>query len=58
MNIDFDIRERPPACDERLQVYDNLLTDERALVKEVLSYAFREIALIINRVPMPTSGPP
>jgi hypothetical protein len=37
MNTDSDTRERRPACIERLQAYDDLLADERALVKEVLS---------------------
>src|SRR4051794_32666147 len=37
MNTDSDIRERQPACIERLQAYDDLLADERALVRKVLS---------------------
>jgi hypothetical protein len=37
MNTDSDIRERQPACIKRLQAYDDLLADERALVRKVLS---------------------
>ena len=37
MNTDSDIRERQPACTERLQAYDDLLANERALVRKVLS---------------------
>jgi hypothetical protein len=37
MSTNSEIRERLPKCDERLRAYDDLLADERALVKEVLS---------------------
>jgi hypothetical protein len=37
MNANSDIWERLSACDKRLRAYDDLLADERALVKGVLS---------------------
>ena len=37
MSTNSGLQERLPTCDERLRAYDDLLADERALVKEVLS---------------------
>lgn len=37
MSTNSDIRKWLPTCDQRLREYDDLLADERALVRKVLS---------------------